>query len=77
MGSCRQTKLFHGGIEDALRLGLERAELADLAWGHPAVDGGTVGMGASRLVSVRSRVRLPQRAGPATTFRSGPNRHGV
>src|SRR5271166_4936042 len=46
-------------LEDAHGLGFERAELADLAWGHPAVDGGTVGMGASRPVSVRSRVRLP------------------
>src|SRR5271166_2980787 len=45
----RQTKLFHGGLEDAHGLGLERAELADLAWGHPAVDGGTVGMGAEPL----------------------------
>ena len=49
MGSCRQTKLFHGGLEDALRLGLERAELADLAWGHPAVDSRSVGMGAEPL----------------------------
>src|SRR5271157_5981741 len=30
---------------------------------------------ASGPVSVRSRVRLSQRAGPATIFRSGPNRH--
>jgi hypothetical protein len=31
-------QVLHGGLEQGQRVGLERADLADLARGHPAVD---------------------------------------
>ncbi|MGZ3357039.1 MAG: hypothetical protein ACXVBO_19570, partial [Isosphaeraceae bacterium] len=55
-------------IDHGKRRGRERPGRQQRLAGLPA---------ASRPVSVRSRVRLPQWAGPATIFRSGPNRHGV
>ena len=38
MRAGREAEFLHRGLEEALRLGLQRAVLADLPRGHPAVD---------------------------------------
>src|SRR5208282_3354933 len=62
VSSCGQTKLFHGGLEDAHGLGLELAELAELARGHPAIDkwalvAEALGLADTRLQHLGAEVR--------------------